>query len=175
MTLRVRRRWIFLGLMLCVTLAAAAWVGRQEGANDEEIAAPKNGNPTAKAAFKKQEGEKLPHLELDKIKRSAMDNVKQNLFVGKSWNVPPPPPKVGIPATQIAPPLPSLPFSYLGKLQEESGRLIIYLAKGEQTYSVSPGDVIDDTYRIDAIESGQIVMTYLPLAVKQTLPIGGGL
>ena len=176
MTLRVRRRWIFLGLMLCVTLAAAAWVGRQEGANDEEITAPRNSNPTAKAAFNKRESEKLPQLELDKIKRSAMDNVKQNLFVGKSWNVPPPPPKVGIiPATPIAPPLPSLPFSYLGKLQEESGRLIIYLAKGDQTYAVSPGDVIESTYRIDAVEARQIVITYLPLTVKQTLPIGGGL
>jgi hypothetical protein len=172
MTIRVKRRWIFLGLMLCVTLAAAAWMGRGENTNDEEIAAPKNSNPIAKAGFKKQENEKLPQLEFDKLKRSAMDKVKQSLFVAKSWYVPPPPVNAQAPATPTAPPL---PFAYMGKLQEDSGRLIIYLAKGEQTYSVSRGDVIDDTYRIDAIENGQVVMTYLPLTVKQTLPIGGGL
>ena len=172
MTLRVRRRWIFLGLMLCGTLAAAAWVGREEGTNDEEITAPQNGNPTANAAFKKQESQELPKLELDKLKRGAVDKAEQNLFVAKSWYIlPPPSPEVGKP---VAPAAPRLPFAYMGKLQEESGRLIVYLSKGEQTYSVSQGDVIDDTYRIDAIESGQIVMTYLPLTVQQTLSIGGG-
>lgn len=170
MTIRVKRRWIFLGLMLCVTLAAAAWVGRGEGGNDEEIMAPQNGNTNARAAFKKQGSEELPKLELDKLKRGAVDKIEQNLFVAKSWYVPPPPVKVQAPATPTAPPM---PFTYMGKLQEESGRLIIYLVKGEQTYSVSPGDVIDDTYRIDGIQGGQIVMTYLPLTVKQTLPIGG--
>ncbi len=171
MTVRVRRRWIFLGLMLCMTLAAAAWVGREEGANDEQIVAPQTGNPIERATFKKPEGEKSPQLTLPQLKRGAMDKVNQSLFVAKSWYVPPPPVEVQAPATPTAPPL---PFAYMGKLQEESGRLIIYLAKGEQTYSVSPGDVIDDTYRIDGIESGQLVMTYLPLTVKQTLPIGGG-
>ena len=171
MTLRVRRRWIFLGLMLCVTLAAAAWVGREEGANDEQIVAPRNGNPIERAAFKKQESENPPPLELNKLNRSAVDEVKQNLFVAKSWNVPQPPPKVGKPAAPAAPPL---PFSYMGKLQEESGRLIIYLAKGDQAYAVSQGDVIENTYRIDAVEAKQIVITYLPMAIKQTLPIGGG-
>lgn len=171
MTVRVRRRWIFLGLMLCVTLAAAAWVGRDESTNDEEIAAPQNGKPIARVTINKHESENLPQLEFPQLKRGAMDKVKQSLFVAKSWYVPPPPVNVQAPATPTAPPL---PFAYMGKFQEESGRLIIYLAKGEQTYSVSPGDVIDDTYRIDGIESGQLVMTYLPLTVKQTLPIGGG-
>lgn len=170
MILRLRRRWIFLGLMLCVTLAAAAWVGREEGGNDEQIVAPRNGNPIERATFKKQESEKS-QLELPKLKRGAMDKVRQNLFVGKSWYVPPPPKKVVEPATPTAPPI---PFTYMGKFQEESGRLIIYLAKGDQTYAVSPGDVIENTYRIDAMEARQIVITYLPMAVKQTLPIGGG-
>jgi hypothetical protein len=58
--------------------------------------------------------------------------------------------------------------SYLGK----DGRMIIFLTKGDQVYSVSPGDVLESTYRVEGIASGQLVLLYLPLNIQQTISIG---
>jgi hypothetical protein len=76
-------------------------------------------------------------------------------------------------APPAAPSAPPLPFTYIGKMQEgETGPVTIYLAQGEQAYSVKQGDVIDQTYRVESIDAAHIVLTYLPLAVKQTLTFG---
>lgn len=100
-----------------------------------------------------------------------------DLFAPHSWYVAPPAPAyVPIPATvphtapaAVAPPL---PFRFIGKL-EDSQQLQVFLQHGEQLYSVRAGDVIDGTYRVDAIQQARMTLTYLPLRTAQFLAVGG--
>jgi hypothetical protein len=95
-----------------------------------------------------------------------------DLFAGKSWYVPPPPPKPKPPPPPPPPTAPPLPFSFMGSYQEPDGRLIIFLTKGERLYTVSPGDVIDNTYRVEEVVAGQLGLTYLPLNIRQSMSVG---
>lgn len=100
-----------------------------------------------------------------------------NLFAAQSWVVapPPPPPPASMPApTPVAAPAPvapPFPYAYLGKL-DDSQRLRVFLVRGERTYTVAEGDLIDGTYRVEAIGDTQMRLTYLPLNHVQTLAVG---
>jgi hypothetical protein len=85
---------------------------------------------------------------------------------------PPPPPRAAGPAP--APSAPPLPFQYLGKL-DDSERLRVFLLRGERIHTVSVGDVIDGTYRVERIDGGQMTLIYLPLNISQTLSVGSAL
>lgn len=96
-----------------------------------------------------------------------------NVFNATSWYVPPPPPPPLPPPPPAAPPL---PFSFVGHYRDaESKALIIFLTDADRVYTVSEGDVIDGTYSVGPIVSGQIEFTYLPLKIKQSLNTGGAL
>lgn len=113
--------------------------------------------------------EALPHILRE---RQAHAGSNANLFLTKSWYVPPPPPPPAKPAPPPPPTPPPLPFNFLGSYQEPDGRLVIFLTRGERLYSVSPGDVIDGTYRVGTISKGQLGLTYLPLKIRQSMNIG---
>lgn len=72
------------------------------------------------------------------------------------------------PSEPVAPPL---PFRYLGQMTEE-GRVTLFLSVNERNIAVKAGETIDDQYRVDSIENGVAVFTYLPLKYRQTLPVG---
>jgi hypothetical protein len=65
-----------------------------------------------------------------------------------------------------------MPFSFLGRY-EEGGKLIILLVRSDRIYTVSEGEVIDNTYRVERLTGGQLELTYLPLNIKQTISAGG--
>jgi hypothetical protein len=71
-----------------------------------------------------------------------------------------------------APQAPPLPFTYLGKVVED-GKLSVFLARGEDSYSVPAGrrHKLDPQYRVDKVTETQVVFTYLPMNAKQTLDI----
>lgn len=93
-------------------------------------------------------------------------------FATRTWYVPPPPP----PPVAVAPPpkptAPPLPFSYMGLYDDAEGPAVIMLVRSDRLYTVSEGDLIDGTYRVDRVANGMIEMTYLPLQEKQQLPTG---
>jgi hypothetical protein len=84
---------------------------------------------------------------------------------------------IALPAEDMASPLPPppqappLPFAYLGKLAEGDSTTV-FLSFGDRNLVVRTGDVIDNNYRVDEVTDAAVVLTYLPLTVKQTLPIG---
>jgi hypothetical protein len=106
---------------------------------------------------------------MDKLQRPQMEVGDLNPFGAKSWYVPPPPPP---PEPLPKPTAPPLPFTYVGKLQEDDGHWVIYLVKGDQSYAVSKGETFDSVYRLEGIENGNLVIQYLPLSIKQILAIG---
>lgn len=108
--------------------------------------------------------------------RSAASAPAGDAFAVRNWAPPPkpaPPPPPPEPAPPPPPPqAPALPFKYLGRLEESPERTTVYLAIGERLLVVSPGDIIDRVYRIDGYEAGQLRFTYLPLQIRQSMPIG---
>lgn len=99
------------------------------------------------------------------------------LFGAHSWTVAPPPappaPVWTPPVAVAAPPptAPALPFAFIGKL-DDAERLRVFLMRDEKIYTVTVGDVIDGTYRVERIGGSEMVLTYLPLKVTQTLSVG---
>jgi hypothetical protein len=93
-------------------------------------------------------------------------------FASKTWYVPPPPP----PPVKLEPPpkptAPPLPFSFMGRYDDYEGPPVIMLVRGDRLYTVSEGDSIDGTYRVERVENGQVELTYLPLQERQMLQIG---
>lgn len=104
-----------------------------------------------------------------------------DLFAAHSWYIAPPapPPSAIAEATTKPPPPPApsappMPFQFLGKL-DDSEKLRVFLVRGERIYTVSAGDVIDGTYRVENISGTQMTLIYLPLNTAQTLSVGSNL
>jgi hypothetical protein len=92
----------------------------------------------------------------------------RDLFASGDWT---PPPPVVKPLPPPPPMAPALPFTFLGKKLE--GKVWeVFLARGEQSFIVREGTVLDNTYRIETISPPTLNLTYLPLGQSQSLLIG---
>lgn len=85
-----------------------------------------------------------------------------DLFPAHSWQPPPPPVPV------VAPSAPPLPYEFKGRL-EEAGQTRVFLARQQSMLVVKQGDVLEGTYRVDAVTPFSVEFTYLPLKQKQSL------
>ena len=61
---------------------------------------------------------------------------------------------------------PSFQYRYVGRMEVE-GRLTVHLTKDDKLYPVKVGDVLDGGYRVDAIKSDGLELTYLPQKRRQ--------
>jgi hypothetical protein len=165
MTPRQTGRCLLAGVLL---MSAALHVAARE--SDEAAPVHKVNLAAAPTA------ESAPVAGLEKLgKRAQTERKTVDIFKGKSWYVAPPKPKAVPPPPPPPPPPPTappMPYAYMGSYLGKDGRMIIFLTKGDQVYSVSPGDVIEGTYRVEGIASGQLVLIYLPLNIQQTISIG---
>jgi hypothetical protein len=130
----------------------------------------------ARAAVARPVASAVPRVDLEKLPQAsqAVAPEVRDVFVATSWFVPPPPPLKAALVKPLPPPPPSappLPFSYLGRYLED-GKLTLMLVRGDRIYTVSEGEVIDNTYRIGAVSGSLLELTYLPLNIKQTLNVG---
>jgi hypothetical protein len=82
-----------------------------------------------------------------------------------------PPPRSTAPARKPAPVAPPLPYAYMGKMLQD-GELTVFLTRQDKPYVVKVGDVLDQQYRVEAIQPPLMTLTYLPLQQKQLLNIG---
>ena len=168
---------------------AAAVIGLPAPADEEGVVAAK---PAAARPRPAAKAKTLPRMEMARLKQlaEAAEAAKAgapaapaptgkdpaakpevaNVFASTSWYVPPPPPKVEPPPKPTAPPL---PFTFMGRYQDAKAASVVMLTKGDRLYTVTEGDVIDDTYRVDRIGDKAVELTYLPLQTKQSLPTGG--
>jgi nucleoid-associated protein YgaU len=97
------------------------------------------------------------------------------LFHTQSWYVAPPPPPPA-PVVVVVPPPPTappLPFTVMGSYARPGDAKVYFLTRGDRVFDVHIGDTIDNTYSVDAEANGELVLTYKPLNIKQTLAIGG--
>lgn len=175
-----RQRLLILGLVL--SIGATLWAHSQDKDSadivapvDRVVATGEAANPPkVSSAVDTGNSEHATSLALDRLSRRHADGeIKADPFTAKSWFVPPPlpPPVVVQPA---APAAPALPFAYMGMFEDpSSGKVVVYLAKGDKAFQVSAGEKFDDdTYRLSKIERGFLVIDYLPLSIQQRLTIG---
>lgn len=105
--------------------------------------------------------------------RQQHDGVQANLFADHSWYSPPPTPEpVRTEPIVRTPTAPPLPYTYLGRYEQEGSGTLFYLVKGDRVYDVKIGDVIDSTYTVVGVSNGQLMFTYLPLNSSQGLRLG---
>lgn len=165
-------RWLLLvcGLTLAL-LAAYATSGDEQSESDTKGRVKTASVQDAQQTIPEDAPRTLSSLPLDKLHRQVHASGGADLFATYSW-VPLPPPPVSMPTDPTpAPTAPALPFTYLGRFQEESGKVTVYLAQGERPHSVNVGDTIDGIYRVEEIEADSVTFVYLPLNTKQTLNI----
>jgi hypothetical protein len=160
-----RRRLFLLGLCLTATLAVAAVSGIDEG--DVRVGPPPAGERGGRPA-------KEARLALATVTREPLETVETDIFAARSWQPAPPPPSRPAAPVDARPTVPTLPFVYAGQLGDpQTGKVIVYLTRGENVYTVSTGDVIDEHYRIEAIADRQITFVYLPTKAQQALAMPG--
>jgi len=168
-----RKRVLFGALAVTIVLSAAS--GKEWHTADEPALPPQTRLPNVSV----EPTPPLPHVELERLQQqdapAKTDTAASHVFKAISWYVPPPPPPPRPPPKPLPPPPPTappMPFSFMGRYEEDGNRIIL-LIKGERIYTVSEGEVIDNTYRVGRLTSGQLELTYLPLDIKQTISAGG--
>ena len=165
-------RWGVNGVSLLATIMLTAASGNGWGA--EKVPQPEQPGKAAPARHKSAAARSPdePRVELERLDQAAKQNTGKgnvgNAFGATSWYVPPPPPPPVKPAPPPPPSAPPMPFTYLGLYEGAVGKVIM-LVKGDHVYTVSVGDVIENTYRIDSVEQGMVELTYLPLSIKQSI------
>jgi len=94
------------------------------------------------------------------------------LFEAHSWYIPPPPPPPVVrPVIEapVVPTAPPLPFAYMGSYLADGGAAVYYVTRNDRIYDLKVGDTLDGTYSFDGLKDHQLVFTYKPLNVQQTL------
>jgi hypothetical protein len=106
--------------------------------------------------------------------RIVNNTAAASLFSVQSWYVapPPPPPAPVVVQAPPAPTAPPLPFAFMGSYRPEGATPIYFLTAGDRVYDVKIGDTLDNTYSVDGIKSGQLLFTYMPLKIQQSLAVG---
>jgi hypothetical protein len=159
-----RRRLLWF-VAIAGTAAAVAWVS----VNDDEVivARTRRGESTTSAKRVGNGGTNgvAPLLQLDRLEARKAEDMKVDLFASRSWYVAPPPPP---PPKPTAPPL---PFTYAGRLID-AGRTTVFLNRQGRNQLVNPGDLIENTWRVEAIGTTTMTLTYLPLNESQILALG---
>ena len=166
---------------LVATLAAVQWASELDNASTQgsTVVDPVAREHTVEGARAPTTQQANGELNLARLQRSRALEPVGDLFVPQDFRPPPPPPpkrSAPVPAVlpQPAPPpqAPPLPFHYIGKLVEEGSGASVFLALGDRNLVLKPGDVVDDKYRVEEVTEHAVVLTYLPLSLRQTIPIG---
>lgn len=177
-------KWALFGVMSAAIVMAAA-SGNEGGDATATREMRQRGERlwlVEQASFRPQQrpaaGAHIEFERLDNQKSRTGDSAAiGNVFNATSWYTPPPRPKPQ-PVVVLPPPpppkptAPPIPFTYFGRYEDMSAAVVV-LVRGGRIYTVSEGDVIDGTYRVERIAGGMLELTYLPLNIKQSISMGG--
>jgi hypothetical protein len=148
------RRTYRLAILFTSLVAAAAWAalgGNERRASSVEVVA-------AVAPQRDQQSSAASPEEPQIPARPALEAMRANPF---SVDAPAAPsPEASVPARPSAPPL---PYRFAGRVHIGDA-VEVYLAKGDEVFTVKKGDTLDGEYRVQAI--GRSEMTFLHLASK---------
>jgi hypothetical protein len=160
------------------TLGAMRWADKLGDADAVHSRGVADSQPSDRQS-KQTAPRNLSGLDLERLQRGRDEDPDSDPFGPRSFRPPPPKPSKsamqgGGAEFQAAPPppqAPPLPFAYLGKLAEEQNTTV-FLVAGDRNLVVKPGDLIDNTYRLEEVTDSDVVLTYLPMNQRQRLAIG---
>jgi hypothetical protein len=166
MALTPKMRSFLLVTAMGLTLAAVFMAPPPEVEAIETVAPtlPRNSHKAAETNFP---DDGIPNIV---ITRNSDGTPVDDPFQSRVPQAAPPPTQEAL-LPPPAPSAPSLPYAYLGKM-EEDGKTVAFLGKQDNNYSVRIGETIDGLYRLEEISDQSITLVYLPLDKKQMLPIG---
>lgn len=145
--MKIEKRKIWLGMALVLTIIASIWPVHRDSVLVE-----------AERRQGKSEASFSPFPEQDVWKAGA------DLFPSQSWTQQP---KA---ASDAKPVEPAFPFVFKGRYLEGADSFV-YLSDGDHFFKAKTGERIGD-YLIDAIDSGSVTFTYVPLGNRHVLKIG---
>ncbi len=174
-----KRRKLILGGALIVTLIAVALVGEEEESLNTTVETLQPARSSGDRV--RQQENNAEQLDIDKLGQRKFNPLAGELFASTTWA--PRQPQASL-AEQVAlaaqvkkaaapppaPVAPPLPFKYAGKAEADN-EIWVFLAQSGENHITKPGGKINNQYRLDAINDDTIIVTYLPLNVKQTLTI----
>lgn len=158
-------RWRWIAPLLTLSVGSALWL---RGVDHPTEAAMHAGSQRAARAQLPASAEQVA------LRPRPVAAKTTDVFVSRSWYVPPPAPP---PRAAMPPPVPSaprLPFDYLGKIEEATRAPVFFLQKGEKMYAVRAGDTIEGIYRVEGEAGGRLRLTYLPMDFAQAVELGSG-
>ena len=172
MAIPAKQRWIIYCIALALTLIAVRWAGGQDSA-EPKVAGPSRAGeaarPAREAPAPAATTEGVPELRLDRLGTRSPSTPAGDPFQARSWAPPPEPEAMRPPPPP--PQAPPLPFAYMGKMVDGT-TTIVFLANEDRNFIARVGETLDGTYRVERIADNELVVTYLPLKIKQTLPFG---
>ncbi|HXX12815.1 MAG TPA: hypothetical protein VEK05_14965 [Burkholderiales bacterium] len=165
---------------VALTLTAVRWADELTDMTEASAGAVADSTPRPAADSKPRTApEQAPALDLGKLRRRPSTDPDSEAFGPRSFRPAPPKAPKGTAASAVAaaapppppPQAPPLPFAYVGRLVEDHDTTV-FLAQGERNLVVKPGETIDNTYKLEEVGERALVITYLPLSQRQTLPTG---
>jgi hypothetical protein len=81
-----------------------------------------------------------------------------------------PAPAAQTPATPVPPAAPPMPYRVAGSIVADGVRQVL-LAKGDAVFPIRPGDMLEGDYRVNSIGDDEVTLLYLPLGVRESLPL----
>ena len=164
-----RRR---LGLAVLATLAATVWAALQ---NDGSAAATDAPGQTAAARTPPRTApapaalaQAWPDPPAIADRPAWRDALPQGIA---AWGPPPPPratPPPPVRAAASSPPQPpEFPYTLIGRIDD--GQPWAMLSNRERSFGAKASDVIDDVWRVDAIDASGVTLTWLPGGITRIL------
>lgn len=161
--------------VLALVLTASIVAGSEERGKATRPAASER--PASPAV---EEPAPVEDLDISKLYRARRPAPIAEMFAPKAPPAPPPAPALQMVKAEPPPALPSpppgppaLPFRHVATFVED-GVVRLLVVTGEREYSIEGGETLEGTYRVDEVSELSATFTYLPLAVRQTLPIEPG-
>lgn len=171
--MKMSKRGLVLGVMLLGSVAATIHVYLNEKNEVVQVTSRKPVDQKSESwnLFTKQDSASVdPEANLSQMSTRRIDEELLPLFdsARKKEKIE----QVSIEPQPVAPTAPPLPFKFFGKMHEND-EITLFLSMNERNLIVKTGDTIDGVYRVDLVNDRSVEFTYLPMQLKQTLPIGG--
>ena len=153
---------------LGLSLAATAWVSRDDSAAEAVAATPRR----TVAATTAQPADWPGPAASARAEWPALDAQARAAW-GEAAPVaaaPAPPPAVAAPANEPPPPpsAPPFPYQLVGRLTDGASRAV--LNNAQRSAVVGVGEVVDGQWRVESVEPAGMRLTYLPLGLSQFVP-----
>ena len=106
--------------------------------------------------------------------RDAIGKPRGELFGFRSWAPAQPVVRAGPAAAPAAPVPPPMPYRIAGQVVHD-GTARVVLARDDRVLTVREGEMLDDDYRVESIKADGVTLVYLPLGVREQLPVTAAL